>query len=62
MLFMKSPQVSDYAPWAKKQNTIQSWPAVKTHRHLLTERKKMMQCCGLHGFLKWRLAHIFWYI
>lgn len=40
MLFMKSPQVSDYAPWAKKQNTIQSWPGVKTHRHLLTERKK----------------------
>lgn len=40
MLFMQSPQVSDYAPWAKKQNTIQSQPGEKTQRHLLTERKK----------------------
>jgi len=39
VLFIKSPQVSDYASWAKRQNTVQSWPGVKTHRHLLTQRK-----------------------
>lgn len=23
------------------------------------QERKMIQCCGLHGFLKWRLAYIF---